>query len=176
MGRDSSLLLVRSPGGVPNQKGMSGSEIPKMGGIRVPGGLVKSGVAGPCTLPCDRRERESHRMHCALDFSFLCLSPFFLCFPLLLFSLLLLSLPFSFVPPPAFSLLCFHSQEDKNQLFHCISRLCGSAGFGAGDALWCHRAGSRHLDLWGDVLPRPDISRRPAHDGIDFSPVLHFSG
>lgn len=82
----------------------------------------------------------------------------------------------SFVPPPAFSLLRFHSQEDKNQLFHCISRLCGSAGFGAGDALWRHRAGSGHLDLRGDVLPRPDIPRRPAHDSIDFSPVLHFSG
>lgn len=95
----------------------------------------------------------------------------------LLFSLLLLlpaRLP-SFLPP-ASSLLLFHSQENKDQLFHCLSCLCGSAGLRAGDALWCHRAGSRHLDLWGDVLPGPDISRRPAHNGVDFSPVLHFSG
>ena len=86
------------------------------------------------------------------------------------------SLPFLSSLPPAFSLLLFHSQEDKNQLFHCISRLCGAASFCAGDALWCHWAGSRHLDLWGDVLPCPDIARCPAHDSIDFSPVLHFPG
>lgn len=119
-------------------------------------------------------EREFHRMHCMFDFSFfvslLSLSPTPLFFSPAPFSHLFLCLSSCLLS------YTFFSQEDKNQLFHCIPRLCGSAGLGAGDALWCHRAGSRHLDLWGDVLPGPDISRCPAHDSIDFSPVLHFFG
>lgn len=55
--------------------------------------------------------REFHRIHCMSDFSFLCLSPFFLCFPLLFSTVLPLSPTFSFVSPPAFFLI--HSSHRK---------------------------------------------------------------
>lgn len=73
------------------------------GGIWVQEGkrVWKSRVVGPC-MPCDRKERESNRMHCTVDFFPLCLSPFFV-------SLSFFPAPsppprpFSFVPPPAFT-------------------------------------------------------------------------
>jgi hypothetical protein len=87
-----------------------------------------------------------------------------------------ISSPSSPHPSPSTWPIPFPSQENKNQLFHCVSRLCWPAGFGAGDALWCHWAGPRHLGLWGDVLPGPDLSGCPTYHSIDLSPVLYFPG
>lgn len=118
-----------------------------------------------------RGETESCGLFLMCDFSFLFYLPSFL--P----SISPNSSPHSFPHPPLATLLVpFHLQENKNQLFHCVPCLCWSAGFGAGDALWCHWAGSRHLDLWAYVLPGPDLSGCPTHNSIDFSPVLHLTG
>lgn len=82
---------------------------------------------------CRVTGRKGNLTECIAQLTFSPLSLSLLCFPLLFYPALC-SFPSPFLCPSP----CFHSQEDKNQLFHCLSRLRGSAGFGAGDALWCH--------------------------------------
>lgn len=68
------------------------------------------------------------------------------------------------------------SQENKDQLLHCVAGLCGPAGVGPGDAVRGYRTAPAGLDLWRDLLPGADLAGRPADHSLHPPPLLHLSG
>lgn len=121
-------------------------------------------------------ETESHRICCTSDFSLLfsSLLLLFLCF-LSFFSPAPFPQPLSFIFPTASSLILFTHRKIKTNYFIVSSGLADLLGVSVGDALRCHFELVQDIWLW----EMPALSGHlwcPAHNSIDFSPVLHFSG
>lgn len=68
------------------------------------------------------------------------------------------------------------SQENKDQLLHCVACLCGPACVRPGDAVRRHWTAPAELELRRDLLPGADLTGCPADHSLHPPPLLHLSG